>query len=555
MRWVFSAYWPSRVLSPREHKRQPITDTWDPQPRGWPCDAAVISDQWYEFLWNGVGWCDGYDGCAAGIENPGTSPWTFTVPAGQSVDLLVCDGFNSGDSFTAYDNGNPIVSTPVVAQGTVVDCDPAGCATNPLFSHASVALGAGSHSITIYTDTSPFGGGAAFFKIQVTQASAQVFLLDLEQVYDGAARTITATTMPAGLTVEFTYDGNAWAPTNVGNYAVTGTVDDVMYQGSAADTLTVSKGSQTINFPQLPNQRPTNVVHLAATASSGLPVTFALVSGPASITNGTNVVFSGAGDVTVSASQAGDANWNLASTSQSFRVGSGAILDFDGDGITDLGVYRSSSNFWFAWQSTDGALTPFAFGTSGDIAIPADYDGDGLCDIAVFRPSTATWYIFGSATGAWSPMQYGTSIDLPIPADYDGDGKADFAVLRPTSMRWYIYGSLEEEPMTPFVYGAVGDMPIPADYDGDGLADPAVLRPSTMTWYAYGSTVGPIAPVMFGAPGDRPVPGDYDGDGLIDYGVFRPSNVTWYIYGTTEGPIPPFIYGTYGDVPMIFPRR
>jgi hypothetical protein len=346
---------------------------------------------------------------------------------------------------------------------------------------------------------------------------------------------------------------------SVGTYVATNRVSAAAATNSPQEyvvILTVVPASQTIDFAQIPNQRPTNVVHLAATASSGLPVTFAVVSGPAVLANGTNLSFTGSGSVAVRASQAGDANWNAALTEQSFRVGSGgAILDFDGDGITDIGVYRSSSNFWFAWQSTDGALTPFAFGTSNDIAIPADYDGDGFCDIAVFRPSTATWYIFGSATGGWAPMQYGSLIDLPIPADYDGDGKADFAVLRPTSMRWYIYSSLEKKPMTPFVYGARGDMPIPADYDGDGLADPAVLRPSTMTWYAYGTSVGSIAPVVFGAQGDRPVPGDYDGDGRIDYGVFRPSNVTWYIYGTTVGPIRPFIRGAYGDVPMMFPRR
>ena len=61
----------------------------------------------------------------------------------------------------------------------------------------------------------------------VAKAPATVFLQDLEQIYSGAARTITATTMPAGLTVEFTYDGGATAPSNAGTYAVTGTVNEV----------------------------------------------------------------------------------------------------------------------------------------------------------------------------------------------------------------------------------------------------------------------------------------------------------------------------------------
>jgi hypothetical protein len=180
------------------------------------------------------------------------------------------------------------------------------------------------------------------------------------------------------------------------------------------------------------------------------------------------------------------------------------IFDFDGDGITDIGIYRAADNLWHVVGSSQGRLTPFSFGAASDVRVPADYDGDGLCDFAVFRPSTATWYIFGTATGPWSPMQYGMLGDLPIPADYDGDGKADFAVLRPTSMTWYIYGS-SAGPRAPFVYGAAGDWPIPADYDGDGLADPAVLRPSTMTWYAYGTSVGPIQPVQYRRSGDIPL--------------------------------------------------
>ena len=83
----------------------------------------------------------------------------------------------------------------------------------------------------------------------VAKAAATVFLGGLAQTYDGTARTVTATTMPAGLTVEITYDGAAAAPTNVGTYAVTGTVDDAMYQGVATGALEVAKASRTCPSP------------------------------------------------------------------------------------------------------------------------------------------------------------------------------------------------------------------------------------------------------------------------------------------------------------------
>lgn len=153
---------------------------------------------------------------------------------------------------------------------------------------------------------------AASATVTAAKASSQVFLIDLAQTYDGTARTVTATTMPAGLTVSITYNGSAIAPTNVGTYAVTGTINDVMYQGSATGSLVVAKGGQTITFPPIDDQLTTNMVHLAATASSELSVSFMIGGGPATITGGTNVTFSGTGMVRIVASQVGNSNWNPA---------------------------------------------------------------------------------------------------------------------------------------------------------------------------------------------------------------------------------------------------
>ncbi len=149
-------------------------------------------------------------------------------------------------------------------------------------------------------------------RFAVTRVAATISLSDLDQVYDGTPRIPTATTEPPGLSVRFTYNGVSNPAVAVGTYSVTGTIDQVQYQGSTFGTLTVRKADQTIVFPS-PGARLTNeTVALAATASSGLPVTqFAVLSGPASI-DGTNLSFSGAGDVTLVASQAGDSNWNPA---------------------------------------------------------------------------------------------------------------------------------------------------------------------------------------------------------------------------------------------------
>ncbi len=145
---------------------------------------------------------------------------------------------------------------------------------------------------------------------EVVKATAEVALHGLSQVYDGTAKVVEAETEPMGLAVTVTYDGGRDAPTHAGRYAVSATVEDEWWEGSAEGTLVVSKGGQIIVFPDIGEQVATNSVVLGAAASSGLEVGYA-VSGPAALAADV-LTFTGSGAVTVTASQTGDGNWEAA---------------------------------------------------------------------------------------------------------------------------------------------------------------------------------------------------------------------------------------------------
>ena len=86
--------------------------------------------------------------------------------------------------------------------------------------------------------------------------------------------------------------------------------------------------------------------------------------------------------------------------------------DYDGDGKTDLAVYRNG--IWYLQQSSQG-FTAFQFGVASDIPTPADYDGDGLTDTAVYRDGV--WYLRQSTNG-FSTQHFGLANDKPIPTAY-----------------------------------------------------------------------------------------------------------------------------------------
>ncbi|MBX3737538.1 MAG: immunoglobulin domain-containing protein [Candidatus Didemnitutus sp.] len=198
----------------------------------------------------------------------------------------------------------------------------------------------------------------------VGKATASVALGDLTAVFDGTPKSATAATNPGGLGVAITYNGWTPAPVAPGTYAVTATVTDTRFSGTATATFTIEKAAQTITFAGPADQPFTTApLTLSATTTSGLEIVFSVVSGPATIT-GNSLQLLGSGTVTVRASQAGDENFLAAFVDRTFVVG------------TTFDAWRL--NYFSAAELLDAAI-------SGPNADP---DGDGFVNLTEYALGT-----------------------------------------------------------------------------------------------------------------------------------------------------------------------
>lgn len=224
------------------------------------------------------------------------------------------------------------------------------------------------------------------------------------------------------------------------------------------------------------------------------------------------------------------------------------VGDIDGDGVTDLIVWRDSTATWSWLTSSTGYAYPGvsqALGQTGDKPLVADIDGDGMGDLIVWRPANGTWYWLKSSngyTGTPTTKQWGASGDIPLTGDLDGDAKNDLIVWRVSTGTWFWLTSLSGYNTAVSgskSWGITTDVPLTAEIDGDGKSDIMVWRASTGTWFWLTSssnfTTSNNKPGWGQGTGDVPFAGDVDGDARSELMLWRASTATWHWLTSSSG--------------------
>jgi hypothetical protein len=261
---------------------------------------------------------------------------------------------------------------------------------------ADAPVNAGTYEVSVLIND-PVHSGFGIDVLTILPGKAEVtFDLDsLEQPANGLTGAIV-TTVPPGLNTEIFYGDTISIPTEVGSTLIRGVVNEPNWVGSTTSTFKVGRATQSVTTFALPAftmaGNPLSI-GLAATASSGLAVSFTVSQGSATA-NGNLLTVTQPGDIVVVASQLGDDVWAPAEATFTITVtGQGvpqAAPQVSLAGVSAAGIELSvsgSAGATVSIMSTD-TLPGGTFSSVGSVTL----DGNGNGSITLPTAGAAAYF-------------------------------------------------------------------------------------------------------------------------------------------------------------------
>jgi peptidoglycan/xylan/chitin deacetylase (PgdA/CDA1 family) len=200
-----------------------------------------------------------------------------------------------------------------------------------------------------------------------------------------------------------------------------------------------------------------------------------------------------------------------------------------------------------SWYIRGGAS--FAYGRARDVHLMGDWNGDGVSTPGVFR--SGRWLLRNSRSAGTPDLDFwfGTTGDLPVIGDWDGNGTTTVGVVRDNT--WYLRNrNSSSTPDITFRYGRSSDIKVTGDWNGNGRTGIGIVRGAE--WRLRDAASAGTATYIFtyGALGDRPVVGDWNGNGRDAIGMVR--GTTWRLRNSLSAGDPhlTYTYGQCGDGAM-----
>jgi hypothetical protein len=426
-------------------------------------DITAATPVWYRFnngLPNVMVWDMQIDRGATTLSlwTRSRGAYVWPLPSGPESPLpTVVEGASVTGTFggtvtlsaTLTSGGNPVSGETVTfalngnSAGNAVS-DANGVATLNAASLASINAGAyPGGDVASFAGDNIYAANASSADLTVNKADQTIAFGALANKTFGDSDFSLSAAASSGLSVSFTVSGQCAIAGSTVHITGAGSCTATASQGgdgnynpapAVPQSFSINMANQDINFPAIPNHTVGDApFSISATASSGLPITFALLSGPATLNGNLVTLNGGVGKVTVEAADTGNVNYNpAANVDQSFEVSFALCPLYSTTKLNSLGstvplklTLCSTSGINLSSPATTVRSVQLVNPLTGAVVVPVDDSGNANPGgFFRFDPTLAAGggYIFNLstknlATGTWRlvVMATGDNVAHPLP--------------------------------------------------------------------------------------------------------------------------------------------